>query len=99
MLAEFRSLTEASTISALSWLATATGIGQRESRAVYAYTRRHERRSRHRRRRPSRISPIPCISAIGHRIEIGAGPAGSVAWVLTVTGPTASTGAVRRSIS
>ena len=31
--------------------------GSHDDRAGYAYTRRHERRSRHRRRRPSRISP------------------------------------------
>ena len=41
----------------------AAPIGQRESRAVYAYTRRHERRSRHRGRRQSRISPISGRSA------------------------------------
>jgi hypothetical protein len=43
--------------------------GSHDDRAGYAYTRRHERRSRHRRRRPSRISPPSATIGAGRPAE------------------------------
>ena len=65
--------------------------GSRDDRAGSAYMRRHECRSGHGRRRPSRISPNACISPSGRRR--------SSAGAEAILGDTADSGTIGATVS